>query len=435
MFTSLAEKGIVKVKKKIAIIILGLTVALSVGACGKEDNSIKETETSCIDTIENSEVVATEYIEQSETEEPTFWGEVGIKDGIGTVYNGDTIELIKKDEGYNGIVGTYEFEKTEGFLQFAEINHNYKGVDVRLWVKEKGKARIELSGEYELEELYQFNDYGKGYNLIVDGKCILWFETDCDNASTLMEDCDIYAFQVYPTEGLVLNGYEFKDLQMCNVINNFGNPNVVNYMLYDDGSEEIIYSYKKTDTDLYFLRETDGSYKVGSTDKSSEVSFMTSDGKSIESIDISLVLPEKDIRADEEKIIYQLGDNIEMEDVQMSTHPDMKDVIGTISLTIFGINNDAVEGHVIISNPKSQDSEWIFLYEVECSFLDENLNFVETTMGYNVALSDDGFDNGDFKDGDDCDIAFRTENPDKIMYLKLGYNTSDGFNNIYVKLR
>ena len=36
MFTSLAEKGIVKVKKKIAIIILGLTVALSVGACGKE---------------------------------------------------------------------------------------------------------------------------------------------------------------------------------------------------------------------------------------------------------------------------------------------------------------------------------------------------------------------------------------------------------------
>ena len=51
---------------------------------------------------------------------------------------------------------------------------------------------------------------------------------------------------------LVLNGYEFKDLQMCNVINNFGNPNVVNYVLYDDGSEEIIYSYAKNKEGVEF---------------------------------------------------------------------------------------------------------------------------------------------------------------------------------------
>lgn len=121
--------------------------------------------------------------------------------------------------------------------------------------------------------------------------------------------------------------------------------------------------------------------------------------------------------------------------VYMSSHPDMKDVIGDVSLTIYGISDDIVKGHVIISNPKSQDAEWIFLYEIQCGFLDENYNSVESTMGYNVALSEDGFDNGDFKDGDDCDIAFRMDNPEKIMYLQLGYNTPDGFNRILVKLK
>lgn len=70
MFTSLAEKGIVKVKKKIAIIILGLTVALSMVACGNKDNLTEQTETSrAVEVVETTEkeVVATTEVQDSET--------------------------------------------------------------------------------------------------------------------------------------------------------------------------------------------------------------------------------------------------------------------------------------------------------------------------------------------------------------------------------
>ncbi len=429
------------------LISLILIMMLSLSGCGNSagkesepliseetDAEIESSELNNEDKTNTTETVETESVE-ADMEDTLFWEETGIKDGIATVYNGNTVELVRYGENSSCISGSYEFEKTEGFLQFAEINLSYGGAEVRLWVKEKGKARIELSGDYELEELYQFNDYGKGYKLMAGGKCILEFEADCDSASTVLEDCDVSYFKVYPTEGLVINGYEFKDMQMRNVVNNFGNPNIVSYTLDDDGNEEICYLYRKTDSDLHFSKEADGSYLVGTTKTSSELSFVTADGKNIESIDVFLALPEDDIRADEEKTIYQLGDKIEINQVYMSTNPDWKDVLADISLTVFGIKDDVLEGHVTISNPKSQDSGWIFFYAIQCSFLDENFNSVETTMGYNVALSDDGFDNGDFKDGDDCDIAFRMTNPDKIMYLQLGYNTPDGYNNILVKLK
>ncbi|GEM_PF-6198799 len=97
-----------------------------------------------------------------------------------------------------------------------------------------GYIRVSTEGQvkqgYSLaEQRAEIEKYcsSKGYNLNVDGKCILWFETDCDSASTELEDCDIYAFVLYPTEGLVLNGYEFMDIQMRNVVNYFGNPNSI----------------------------------------------------------------------------------------------------------------------------------------------------------------------------------------------------------------
>lgn len=423
--------------KKQLIAVGILSVCLFASGCGS--NAVNE-ETKTEDTVivqetETQEVETQEEETQAISQEDTYWEQVGIHDGIGTVYNGETVKLVHSGENASCINAGYEFEETAGFLQFAEINCSYSGADVRLWVKEKRECRIVLSGNYELEEIGTFNDYGKCYNLVINGKCVAWFEVEGDSGETALEDCKVYSFVLYPTEGLILNGYEFTDMQMQNVVKHFGNPNSVNYTVYDEGSEEIIYLYRKKDTDLHFLRESDGSYKVGATYTSSELIFQTADGKRIEAIDISLALTEEDIRADEEKTIYQLGDKIEINQVYMSSHPDMKDVIGDVSLTIYGISDDIVKGHVIISNPKSQDAEWIFLYEIQCGFLDENFNSVESTMGYNVALSEDGFDNGDFKDGDDCDIAFRMDNPEKIMYLQLGYNTPDGFNRILVKLK
>lgn len=64
-------------KKKIAVIILGLTVALSVVACGNKDNSTEQTETSStVEVVETTEkeVVATESVE--ETEQLTEEGQI-----------------------------------------------------------------------------------------------------------------------------------------------------------------------------------------------------------------------------------------------------------------------------------------------------------------------------------------------------------------------
>ena len=54
-------------KKKIAIIILGLTVALSVGACGKEDNSTEQNNT--VDVKENINTEADDSKEKDSFEQ------------------------------------------------------------------------------------------------------------------------------------------------------------------------------------------------------------------------------------------------------------------------------------------------------------------------------------------------------------------------------
>lgn len=286
--------------KKQLIAVGILSVCLFASGCGS--NAVNE-ETKTEDTVivqetemqetETQEVEMQEVETQAINQEDINWEQVGIHDGIGTVYNGETVELVRPDESYLCKEASYEFEEPADFLQFAEINISYNGADIRLWVKENRKPRIELSGNFELEELYTFNDYGKGYNLNVDGQCILWFETDCDSASTELEDCDIYAFVLYPTEGLVLNGYEFMDIQMRNVVNYFGNPNSVGYTAYDEGSEEIFYIYKKSPSGIRESEE--GVTIIVSSNESSSLVFQTKDGKNIDAIEISLTLTEEDI--------------------------------------------------------------------------------------------------------------------------------------------
>ena len=79
------------VKKRIVTVVLGLSVMLLAATCGTKDRStetVKTTETSCIEDTEATQAVATDNVETTETEEATFWDKVGIKAGIATVYNG-----------------------------------------------------------------------------------------------------------------------------------------------------------------------------------------------------------------------------------------------------------------------------------------------------------------------------------------------------------
>lgn len=235
-------------------------------------------------------------MQEPEIEETTDWSQVGIVDEIGTVYNGETIKLVRPDESYSCIRESYEFENPADFLQFVETDISYHDVNIRVWPPEHMECRMSLSGDYELEKILDFNEFGKSYNLIVDGKCIAQFDVEGTSAETPIEDCEVYCFLLYPTEGLILNGFEFKDLQMCNVVDYFGDPNRVVYYLLDSGEADILYIYTE---DQWRWKSTE-EYGNAVTHHASSVTFHTNDGRNIESIDISLSLTEEEIRAERE---------------------------------------------------------------------------------------------------------------------------------------
>ena len=68
-----------------------------------------------------NEVETQEEETQAISQEDTYWEQVGIHDGIGTVYNGETVKLVHSGENASCINAGYEFEETAGFLQFAEM--------------------------------------------------------------------------------------------------------------------------------------------------------------------------------------------------------------------------------------------------------------------------------------------------------------------------
>ena len=411
-------------KRKVFLTMLCLAVFVCVSACGNKNNS---TEISSIvedsESIE-TEVVATETTELADAEDETFWDKVGIVDGIGTVYNGDTVEL-------NDDMASYEFEKQTGFLQFAEINLSYKSAEVRLWVEEERVERIELSGEYELVDEGKFNDFGKRYSVLVDGNCILYFELDFESPSNEIKDGIVYSFWIYPKEGLVLNNYEFNNLEMQGVVSFFDNPNIIYYETYDSGETNIFYLYEKEVMEPHFNQVGTTSW-LGVTYISSSVEFETIDGKNIERIVVPLSIPEEDIRADEVRTIYQLGETFTLNQICFSKNTD---VVGDITLRIDEFSDEVVNGHVTISSPQMTYDEGIFYNVIDCSFLDENFKTTYMTIGYNSELSNEYYDYGEFEDGDDCDIFFRVEDKTDIMYLGFGYASQEGYKKVFVKLK
>lgn len=270
-------------KKKIAITIICLSVAFSIVACGSSNNSTEKDNNVEVDTTTETEEVIHAGAEIS-------WDKVGIVDGIGTVYNGETVEM-------DDLSATYEFEKYGDYLQFVEAEISYKNANIKLWAQEYRKGRISISGDYELEKIQNPNTSAIYYNINVDGKSIAQINLSEYNEGDPVENCELNRFgvELYPTEGLVFNGFEFKDSQMEAVIDYFGNPNKVVFSINDEEEQKIVYTYTET---IYekLLASFDG---IGDIP---EVSFHTKDGKNVETISINLVLSKEEVIAQRESL-------------------------------------------------------------------------------------------------------------------------------------
>lgn len=268
-------------KRKLIATLLCLAISLLMVACGSKDNSTK--------TDNNVKADATtETAEATDAGVEAFWDKVGIVDGTGNVYNGETVEMDDSS-------AMYEFEEYGDYLQFVETEISYKNVNIKLWAQEYRKERISISGDYELEKIQNPNTSAISYNINVDGKSIAQINLSEYNEGDPVENCELNRFELYPTEGLVFNGFEFKDSQMEAVIDYFGNPNNVVFSINDEEEQKIVYTYTET---IYkkLLASFDG---IGETPG---VSFRTNDGKNIETISINLVLSKEEVIAQRESL-------------------------------------------------------------------------------------------------------------------------------------
>jgi hypothetical protein len=284
-----------KKEKLFAACLIGMCLSFAVG-CGDSSGS-GDVNTASADAAQESvddqnveqetdvsveEPVQEEPVqEEKELQEETFWDEVGIKDGIATVYNGDTVALTKSEDGR--MEGSYYSRDAAPFSEYSSVDITYNGAEVQLSVPQSLKCVMQLSGDYETEKS------GKGYDWIVGGETIGWFKLADENTSTSMDDeLIISKFKLYPVEGLVMNGYEFQDTEMENVVNYFGTPDDITFIAGEDTSEDEIYYYYETGMPDLIIN---GEYYE---DVGSMVRFYTKDGKHIEEIYISLSLREED---------------------------------------------------------------------------------------------------------------------------------------------
>lgn len=198
MFTSLAEKGIVKVKKKIAIIILGLTVALSVGACGKEDNS-----TELNNTVDVKENINTE--EDTSKEKDSFGQSVQLT-GFDEISNyTDKIDA-------NSIKGIHLDDLTLTKDEFALTNKDdydtvlakvSEGKDVEEDIA--GNIKIKFS-DFELEYTKSYqndNCVGIAVSVAPLGDNCKGFYIECEDSDWYIED-NFLIYSEYPDYSEIL---------------------------------------------------------------------------------------------------------------------------------------------------------------------------------------------------------------------------------------
>ena len=425
-------------KRKQLLIVGMLGICLLTSACGAKE----QTETASQEVTEVHETQEPEKVEETqktevqetenEEEDGTFWSEVGIKDGIGTIYNGDTIELVKPDENSNYKTASYTFQTPADFAPLAEAEISYAGADLKLYALEDKKPRIELSGDYELEVTSNFNDYGKYYDVIANGTRFAVLGVEGESEDTPIEECEVYTVQVYPTKGVSINGCEFADDKMRNFTDYFGDPNDVLYTQWSDGTEQILYSYeKKTITNV-----------------SSCYDFQTSDGKTIEYIYIEINFSKESILTDTETTVeqnvnerisvacdgrdgtadapYRIGDEIVFPNYRIGYTDENKEVLSDVTLVVqeatsdyikvsvnYGIDSWAgirefdripgtyffLRGFSEIGKPIGQYSDPIYKDEAgnKIEEFDENETTIEAYLSYEATVSEPDLNIGDAK--------------------------------------
>ena len=198
MFTSLAEKGIVKVKKKIAIIILGLTVALSVGACGKEDNS-----TELNNTVDVKENINTE--EDTSKEKDSFEQSVQLTsfDEISNYTDKVDTNSIKEIHLDDLTLTKDEFALTNKDDYDTVLAKVSEGKDVEEDIA--GNIKIKFS-DFELEYMKSYqhgNCVGVAVSVEPIGENCNGFYIECEDSDWYIED-NFLIYSEYPDYSDVL---------------------------------------------------------------------------------------------------------------------------------------------------------------------------------------------------------------------------------------
>lgn len=416
-------------KKKIAIIILGLTVALSVMACGNKDNLTETTEGNS--TITTEKMIAEEtnetemvVVESIETGDETHWGEVGIKDGIATVYDGAELRVTENE------TSKYEFFKPADFLQFATMEISYGDANFKFWVGEDDNwssiCNIASSGNYELRE--GIDNGADEAEIYVNGDCIgvisVGGMSPAHDSTRTLDECNLSSLEIYPMEGLILNGYEFEDCQMKNVVEHFGNPNTVSYTVNEDGLDEIMYEYKLGISSAE-KDEISGEFVVVGND--SHYRFYTTDGKNIERIVVKLAFTENTVYiSDQSSARYYAGDNIELKQAFLDWDENSEDIYGDIKFKVGEINGDTLRAFISISNLSGvtdKEIDFIVWNNLICYIYDEDYINLDYEITYTSS------DNDEY----DYTLSFKIKDIEKATYLRFaGHWLDDNSSNKYM---
>lgn len=354
------------------------------------------------ETVEETESQSTE------PEDGTYWDKVGIEDGIATVYDGTTLQMEEDEEV------EYIFFKPASFLQFAHAELSYGSVNLKFEVEEEvewqGICSITSSGNYELEAGTDSEDQAYIY---ADGDCIGLITvagiSPAKNQERTLDECKLVSLEIYPKVGITLNGYEFKDCQMRNVIEYFGDPNTVSYEVKEDGSDEIIYEYKLGISTIRVDKTTGKKYKQGN---SSSYKFYTTDGKNIERIVMKLNFTDHTAAMSERSEgHYYLGDSIELKQVFIDWDENGEDVYGDVAFKVDEIDGDILRGYISISNlvgTFKDEIDFIIWNNLICYIWDEDYMKIDYEITYSPS------DN----DAYDYALSFKIKDIEKATYLR-----------------
>lgn len=453
-------------KKKIAIIILSLSVTLTAMACGNKDNVTETKETdSTVDVAETMETedIATESVEETEqlTEEGRIADAWELLGQFCTCYGIDTkgitvnemSDKVKEDFGqywneeenqYNLGDGTF-IEYSEEYISTAPSLVGM-GVGAHFnWFDEQdgelGADNYSIFAKFDYDtDLYQ--------SLSTDVRPSYIKQLDEDTAKKQGGVMPLFC------KYQIITGKDFMTaLGWEDELNNF-----VKEIKEDDSyvGEKAVrldtpYGTAKVrielncsgDMDLdidnnkdYFLNvmvwmENENApmsffwYIYRGTNKTSSLQIFENGCYGIDGLDEEIEKSEKNIEVREEQ--YKLGDTIEIKNTYVGLTINSKKVYGDITLVLNGIDNDVLNGTVtIISAPDLLEKGRIFdSTRITCKFLDENYEFVQYAIG-----------SCSFGKGNESGVTFNIKKgADKVMYLKLECESPDEECNIFVKLK